>query len=389
MGVNFFKWLRGSNKQVEIQCSELAAATIEFAVRDMAFSACKNLIANAIGRCEFRTYRSGKEVHGREYYLWNVEPNANQNASAFIHKLISNLLESNEALVIPLPQKDGSEKLVVADAYAPPENRPATENIYEDVLVNGAPCYGPFRERDVLHFMLHAESVKPVINALYGSYWRMAQAAMDAYAWENGQHWKVHVSKMASGTDDYAQKFAEMIQEQFRPFLASGNTVLPEFDGYTYEPVSKKNQTNKPEEIRGMVEDIFSWTARCLHIPVVLLTGKVEDTGDATSRFMSDCIDPICDQLQEEINRKRYGFEAWTKGDYMTVDSSSIRHFDMFANAANVEKLVGSGAFCVNDVLRAAGLPEINEPWAYKHYLTKNIADIQDAARLLDGGKED
>lgn len=389
MGLNFFKWLRRSNEHMEIHCSDLAAATLEFAVRDMALSTCNNLIANAIARCEFRTYQNGKEVRGREYYTWNVEPNANQNSSAFIHKLISKLLEDNEALVITLPHKDGGETLVVADEYETPENHPAKENRYNGVVVDGVSYSRTFLERDVLHFVLHHEDVTPIINALYGSYWRMAQAAMDSFVWDNGHHWKVHVSKVANGQDNFAKKFADMLQDQFKPFLAAGDTVLPEFDGYSYEPVSKKIQSNKPEEIRGMIEDIFAWTARCRHIPVVLLTGKVEDTGDATSRFLSDCIDPICDQLQEEINRKRYGFDAWARGDYMTVDSSSIRHFDMFANASNVEKLVGSGAFCVNDVLRAAGLPEIDEPWAYKHYLTKNIADIQDAARLLDGGKED
>ena len=65
------------------------------------------------------------------------------------------------------------------------------------------------------------------------------------------------------------------------------------------------------------------------------------------------------------------------------MDSSSILHFDMFANAANVEKLVGSAAFSINDVLRAANQPIIDEPWAEAHFLTKNISDIDEAARQL------
>ena len=64
-----------------------------------------------------------------------------------------------------------------------------------------------------------------------------------------------------------------------------------------------------------------------------------------------------------------------------------MQHFDIFANAPNVEKLVGSGAFTVNDVLRAAGMPTIDEPWANEHFLTKNIAAMQDAARSLDAQK--
>ena len=59
----------------------------------------------------------------------------------------------------------------------------------------------------------------------------------------------------------------------------------------------------------------------------------------------------------------------------------------MFANAANVEKLVGSGAFTINDVLRSAGLPTIPEPWADEHYMTKNIAAL-DAETTALGGAE-
>ena len=98
---------------------------------------------------------------------------------------------------------------------------------------------------------------------------------------------------------------------------------------------------------------------------------------------MTDCIDPICDQLQEEITRKRYGYDQWRNGNFLRVDSSSILHFDIFENAANVEKLVGSGAYSINDVLRAANQAAIKEPWADAHYMTLNIATMDEAARAI------
>ena len=113
---------------------------------------------------------------------------------------------------------------------------------------------------------------------------------------------------------------------------------------------------------------------------------KVEATGDATARWLTGCIDPICDQLQEEITRKRYGYSGWAHGNYVRVDSSSIQHFDLFANAPNVEKLVGSGAYTINDILRAANQEPINEPWADKHFLTLNIGDMA-SARSLEAQK--
>lgn len=102
------------------------------------------------------------------------------------------------------------------------------------------------------------------------------------------------------------------------------------------------------------------------------------------TRWLTTCIDPLCDQLQEEINRKRYGKEAYLRGDYLQIDTSTIIHFDMFQNAGNVEKLIGSGAFSINDVLAAAGQPRIREPWADAHWLTLNISPIDQAARTVE-----
>lgn len=88
-------------------------------------------------------------------------------------------------------------------------------------------------------------------------------------------------------------------------------------------------------------------------------------------------MDPLADQLSEEITRKLYGFDGWKSGSMLRVDTSAINHFDLFANAPNVEKLIGSG-YSYNDVQRAAGMPQIDEPWANEHFLTKNFAKAQD-----------
>ena len=248
----------------------------------------------------------------------------------------------------------------------------------------------PLYEPNVLHLRLNHTNMRPILNGLYQSYWRMVSAAMRAYTWGSGQHWKVHVSQLAQGADDFKAKFAEMIEEQIRPFLNSNGAILPEFDGYAYENVggsADSGGSKDTRDIRALIEDIFDFTARGFLIPAVLVNGKVEGTADANTRFLTNCIDPLCDQLQEEIIRKRYGYAQWKRGSYLRVDSSSIIHFDLFANAANVEKLVGSGGYSINDVRRAAGQAPIPEPWADEHFMTLNISPMGEAARKLGAQK--
>ena len=390
MGIKFWDWLSGGKARspttVEVSCRELMAAAQEFQLRDMSFWICANMIANAVGRCEFRTFRDGKEIREREHYLWNVEPNVNQNSTAFLHKLVAKLLVDGEALVISTRQREGYDALVVADAWLQNGDYPSRQNEYINVQVGDVSYEKTFREREVLHLKLNHINVKPVLDGLYGAYWRLISAAMKRYEWDKGQHWKVHVGQLASGADDFTENFSRMIEQQVKTFLDSNGAILPEFDGYAYTNEGGKANVELAD-IQAQMKDVLGFTAKALQIPAVLVDGSIQGTEDAQGRFLTGCIDPICDQLQEEINRKRYGYDRMRAGDYLRVDTSSIRHFDMFANAANVEKLVGSGAFTINDVLRSAGLPTIPEPWADEHYMTKNIAALGAETTALGGAE--
>lgn len=384
--LNFFRWLRGTVADpVEVTCRELFQAAQEYQVRELSFWVCANMVANALGRCEFRTFRGDEEVMEREYYLWNVSPNVNQNSSAFLHKLVARLYQDNEALIVEALPRGDLRSLVVADSWEQTEDFPSSQNEYRGVTVGDYQYRYPIYESNVLHLKLNHTNMKPVIDGLYQSYYRMVSAAIKAYTWGKGQHWKVHVNQLAQGDKDWTEKFQAMITAQVKPFLESDGAILPEFDGYDYENVSGKvGDVGDTRDIRNMIEDIFDFTARGFLIPSVLVNGTVEGTTDANTRFLTNCIDPLADQLQEEINRKRYGYEAWRRGEYLRVDTSSIIHFDMFANAANVEKLVGSGAFTINDVRRASGQGLINEPWANEHFMTLNISPMGEAARKLN-----
>ena len=388
--LNFFRWLMGNKRSepVEVTCQNLLEAAQEYQVRELSFWVCVNMVANALARSEFRTFRGNEEIQEREYYLWNISANINQNSRPFLLKPVTKLYQINEALIVSTQPRGDLQSLVVADAWEEPEQWPSRENVYRGIVVDDYQYPDPLYENSVLHLRLNHTNMRPVINALYNSYYRMVSAAVRSYTWGRGQHWKVHVSQLAQGDDTWKEKFQAMISDQMKPFLESDGAILPEFDGYAYENVGGNEKTGDTRDIRAMIEDIFDFTARGFLIPSVLVNGSIEGTADANTRFLTNCIDPLADQIQEEINRKRYGYEGWKKGDYLRVDTSSIIHFDMFANAANVEKLVGSGAFTINDVLRAANQAPIHESWANEHFMTLNISPMRVATRNLSTGQE-
>lgn len=384
---DFFSTKKARAAPGEIACAELLAAAQEFSIRNLCFSICANMIASALARCEFRTFRQNKEVREEEYYLWNVEPNINQNSTAFLHKLVWKLYSDNEALVVATRRRDGAESLVVADSWQPGKRFPVRQNEYAGIVVGDMQYEKTFREADVLHLVLNNENIRPALDKLHGSFSRLLNAAMKHYAWSNGQHWKVAVSQFAQGDEDWIKNFRNMIADQLKPFIENDAAVLPQFEGYEYEQIAR-DKAETAQDIRDLTEEIFDFTARAFNLPVVLVSGKVEATSDANQRFLTYVIDPLCDQLQEEITRKRYGYEKWRTGAYLKIDSSSIIHYDLFSQANSVEKLIGSGVYTINDILRAAGQPELLDRWANEHYMTLNIAGMSEQTRTLGGGKE-
>lgn len=365
---------------------ELMSAGEEYQARALAFHACVAMIANAIGRCDFRTYQNNVEIRKRDHYIWNVSPNVNQNSTAFWHKVIYTLFWNNEALIVPLRSRKELDSYGAADSWQIPDPQVTRQNKYEGVTVGQLTFNKSFQEEDIIHLMLNHVNVKPVLDGLANSYARLLSAAMNNYQWANGQHWKVSVDQIAAGADGWAETFQKMVEEQIRPFLNSSSAVLPELSGYKYENMGKATDAQRDTaHIKSIVEDIFDFTANAFLIPPVLLRGQVEGTADANSRFLTNCIDPLADQLTEEMTRKLYGYEGWRRGNFLRVDTSAIQHFNLFELAPNIEKLIGSG-YSYNDIQRAAGGQEINEPWANEHFMTKNFAR---AEAILNGEVKD
>lgn len=394
MAINFLRWLTGGKKAgkvEEVTVEELWSYAEELGLRILAFNVCANMIANAIGKCEFKTFLGGRPVRELEYWTLNYEPNVNQNSTMFWHEVIYKLLSRNEVLVISTKHRDGHEMLVVADDWEKPLRYPAKMREYHGVRVGEVTYDKTFRENEVIHLMLNDQDVKRVVDQIYVSYQRLIDAAQKHYTRSRGVRMKVKVEQFAEGQDGYAKTFQQMMNDQVRPFIQSDSAVLPEFDGYTFSEMGKEGTGGRiadSTDLQALADEIFNFTARGLGIPPVLVTGKVAGTQDAMTRWLTTCIDPLAEQIQEEFTRKRYGFDRWLKGDFMQIDTTTIIHFDMFDNAANVEKLIGSGAFSINDVLVAAGLPKIDAPWADQHWLTRNIGKVEAAAaELTDGGK--
>jgi HK97 family phage portal protein len=361
---------------------EYASLYFNTTVREMAFWSAVNLVARAISKCEFKTYLDGEEKKGREYYLWNIEPNKNQNSSRFLTKLISKLYRENECLVIDL-----NSQLLVADSFIR-ESYALYDDVFTQVQVGDLTLNRSFSQSEVLYYQLNDADIRKLVNGLYENYSKLIAYSMKAYQKSRGTKGVFKYETLpVTGTEE-RQFFDDLINNRIKTWLNSDAAALPLGKGQDWKELQHKTYSNEStRDIRAQIDDIFDFTARAFGIPPALLRGDVQDTSKAIDQLLTFCIDPLVDMLQEEINRKRNGYEGFSKGTYLKIDTTTIKHIDLFDVSTAIDKLIGSGAFCINDIRKAAGLEIIDEDWAWQHWITKNYSTMEEALRVLGGGE--
>lgn len=348
-------------------------AAYELYIRELAFWTCVNKIANAVSKCEFKTYYHNKESKGKEYYLWNYEPNQNQNAAGFIYKLIAQLYRKNECLVVEI-----NHRMYVAESYIK-EVYALRDYQFSGISFDGYTLQETLDMSEVMFFELNSTDMRKLMNGMYDSYSKLITYAQNAYQKSRGHKGILNIAGVAQEQDNFNETFEELMSTHFKNFFGKDNAVLPLFDGYNYQDISQNAKTYSTEstrDIKALADDIFEFTARAFSFPPSLAKGDVQDTTKATDELLTFAIDPLVKMIQQEINRKRNGKDGLKQGNYLKIDTLAVKHVDIFDIATPIDKLISSGAFTINDVLQVIGKPKIDESWADQHFMTKNYSEI-------------
>ena len=365
----------------QVTDDELYAIVAEIQIRELAFWSCVNMIASSVSKCELKTFVAGKEVKGREYYAWNISPNKNQNSSAFMHKLIARLYSDNECLVI---EENG--QLLVADSFQMTEYA-LVDNTFEGVTVGNYTFATKYRMSDVMFFKLSEKDMRQVTNGIFESYGKLITYGMKAYQKSRGNRGVLNYAAMAQGDERAKAAFDDLMNNRFKKFFNDENSVLPLPKGYEYTDIGTKTYSNEgTRDIRAMFDDISDFTAKGFGMPPALAKGDIAGVKEAVVTYLTFCIDPLVDNLAEEINKKRYGFKEFSKGNYMKIDTKSILHVDLLSVSTAIDKLIASGAFTINDIRKLVNEETIDEEYANTHFLTKNYSSIDDVLNALNTG---
>lgn len=362
-----------ANGNKVINVAQFTDTNTAIAVEEMAIFSCVNMLAAIISKCEFKTYEANKPVTGAEYYLWNYEPNKNQNSVQLIQEFVAKLLLNNEALMV-----DAGGQLFIADSYNHDEYT-LRDDVFSSVTCGSFTFNKSFTASDVIFVRLNDADIKASMNGLYTMYARAIAEAFDKYQSSGGKSGILHISGTARGAPTFETDLETLMNDRFRKFFNSKNAVLPLLDGYEYTPQtteSAKKTTNEVSDIRSLTEQAMERAANAFHISPQLLRGDVTNIDDAINSTLTFAADPIIKQLQVEIVRKRYGAAAVQRGDYLRIDSTRIKHIDVFDVADKADKLIAARLYNTNEIRTKIGDEKIVAAWADEYQQTKNYETV-------------
>ena len=96
---DFFQRAFGKNQKITLKM-QIEEEITEVFFKELATACAVNMIASTIAKCEIRTFIKNEQQKKEEYFLWNYEPNQNENSSDMIQKFITNLCYDNYMLQI-------------------------------------------------------------------------------------------------------------------------------------------------------------------------------------------------------------------------------------------------------------------------------------------------
>ena len=343
-----------------------------------------NLISNTLALAEFKTFDKGKEKRSDNYYLFNIEPNINQNASRFWRKVIHNLVKKNGALVIM--QDDG---LFVADEFKR-EQYAFKENYYSSLKIENYNLQRIFNESEVFYFALHSTEMKKLIDGLYRDYGILIEYSKKHYRTSNARRGVLDIPTNYSQTPEAQEQLDELLSNNMKKFFeAEKGAVLPLTGGMKYTDLTNAGYKNGSDsrDIRSLIDDIFDYVAIAFQIPPQMLKGNLADSDNSWNSYLTHCIKPLAELLEKEINRKYFGKKAFLEKTMLKVDTSLIKAVDIKDLASAIDVLTRNGVNTLDDNLRMLGREEVGGELGQKRFMTLNLEDIENAKER--GRKED
>ncbi|TBW92871.1 phage portal protein [Staphylococcus hominis] len=344
-------------------------------IKQWALDTCINHIARTISQTKFEYIDNGvKDNTNTTYYKLNVRPNTDESAATFWQKVVRKLIYDNEVLIVVTDTKD----LIVADDFTR-EEYALYDDVFKNIIVGDFEFERNFLMSEVIYLEYNNESITNMLSGLFSDYGDIFGRLIQINLLNNQIRATLSMDANIAMTKESQEKMQSFIDKAYEAFATNDIAIVPLQKGYTYEEHSTQSQAKTSSQIDDLAklpDQILSYVARNLGIPLGLINGDTADIQGMTDNYMKFCINPIIEKITDELNAKLFTVRSYKEGK--RIKAVSIDAYDPIQKAEAIDKLISSSVFTVNQVLDMFGYPPSKDEDANKRLITKNYTSVND-----------
>ncbi|MEN4440264.1 phage portal protein [Staphylococcus hominis] len=344
-------------------------------IKQWALDTCINHIARTISQTKFEYIDNGmKDNTNTTYYKLNVRPNTDESAATFWQKVVRKLIYDNEVLIVVTDTKD----LIVADDFTR-EEYALYDDVFKNIVVGDFEFERNFLMSEVIYLEYNNESIANMLSGLFSDYGDIFGRLIQINLLNNQIRATLSMDANIGMTKESQEKMQSFIDKAYEAFATNDIAIVPLQKGYTYEEHSTQSQaktSSQIDDLSKLPDQILSYVARNLGIPLGLINGDTADIQGMTDNYMKFCINPIIEKITDELNAKLFTVRSYKEGK--RIKAVSIDAYDPIQKAEAIDKLISSSVFTVNQVLDMFGYPPSKDEDANKRLITKNYTSVND-----------
>ncbi|PTI27813.1 phage portal protein [Staphylococcus xylosus] len=382
--MSIFDKIMGRNEAIEFSYDfELLRETSHKAyIKRWALDTCINHIARTISQTKFEIIDGeSKDNSSTTHYKLNVRPNTDESAATFWQKVIRKLIYDNEVLIVVTDKKD----LIIADDFHR-EEYALYDDIFDHVIVGEFEFERSFRMSEVIYLEYNNEAITNMLFGMFGDYGDIFGRLIKSNLMNNQIRATLSTDANYAMNDKSRQSMQDFINKAYEAYASNDIAIVPIQKGYEYEEHTSSNtkNTSQVDDLAKIPNQLLSYVARNLGIPVGLINGDTADIEAMTDNYMKFCIKPIIEKITDELNAKLFSERGYKEGK--RIKAISIDQKGPLEVSEAVDKLIASGSFNRDEIRVLTGFEPIGTEEMQKFIITKNYQTVDEESTDNGGG---
>lgn len=357
---------------------------------DYALMVVSNILSTFFINTDWKTYRQGDIVKGEEWFRFNIAPNRRETSAEFYRRLANKLIYEGEALII----ETATRELFVADSYTFKNGNQLRmkDNTFTDVVVGDITLNRSFKENDSCMFIQipQFDNVKAVFNSMGVDFLELKKLVYEGAQKALGM--KLNLNLGAQAKNKYDDKYIQKIQTAYEPLMKARDAVFVSYKGETLEDMTERQRGSEVQQVLTAVEnnikindEILCNIGMAYGVPQKFMKGDFTADNDSIyAMAITMFAKPYLTLLSKKFTYFVLTKEDIIDGGKVEADLNSIKFIEKLSMATSIDKLIGSGAYDINEVREMLDDDPVEN--GDVRFITKNYAVLQE---YVKGGSEE